>query len=431
MKTVLALYDRAAEARAVVEELEDAGIARDQISIATHSGEYSEYLDDEGYVTYDEEDVSAGEGAAVGAVGGGILGLLAGLGAMAIPGIGPILAAGPIAGLLTGAGVGAVTGGVVAGLVDMGVTEEDAEYYAEGIRRGGTLVTVRTTEEMADTAASIMNMHNPVNIEQRAAAWSEAGWEGYDHEVDEWDREAIVAERDRYADLDTHFVADRDEAVEQVIPIVEEEARIGTRTVQRGGVRIHTHMEEVPVEEQVTLREEHVNVERRPANRAATEADFHPDVDNVIEMTETTEEVVMDKQARVTGEVVVSKDVDTRTETVRDSVRRTEVEVEDLDASTMDTDYDNSEFNTYESTFRQDYDTNYTTSDYTWEQYRPAYQYGYSLATHPQYGTRDWTAVEPEARRNWEERNEGTWEEFKDAVRRGWNEVREEVQEMV
>jgi uncharacterized protein (TIGR02271 family) len=436
MKSVLALYDNSADAHEVVQELQDAGFHRDHISIATHSGEYGEYLDDDGRLVYDDEDVSAGEGAAVGAVGGGILGLLAGLGAMAIPGVGPILAAGPLAGALVGAGAGAVTGGVVGGLIDMGVPEEDAGYYAEGIRRGGTLVSVRTDDDMANEAAAIMNRYNPVDLDSRAASWQEAGWTGYDADADYYDTDMIATERDSYSDRRTNYTMDRDVDMdidrevdgERVIPVVEEEIRVGKRTVQRGGVRVHTDVEEMPVEEDVTLREEHVRVERRPVDRAATDADFVADSSGVIEMTETAEEVVVDKQARVIEEVVISKDVDTHTETVRDTVRRTDVEVEELGTERV-TDRDYDDFTTYETRFREDFDTNYRDSGYTWDQYRPAYQYGYSLGTHPRYSSSDWATIEPEARREWETRNEGTWEDFKDSVRRGWNEVREEVRQ--
>jgi uncharacterized protein (TIGR02271 family) len=110
---------------------------------------------------------------------------------------------------------------------------------------------------------------------------------------------------------------------------MEEQIDIGKRAVERGGVRVRTYVRETPVEEQVTLREEHVRVERRPADRAAD--DLLPDAfqDRTIEVRETAEEAVVSKTARVTEEVVIRKDVEERVETVRDTVQRTEVEVED------------------------------------------------------------------------------------------------------
>ena len=133
-KTIVALYDEFANARQAVEALVDAGFERDDISMVASdaSGEYAEYVN---------EDVTAEEGAGFGAV----VGALVGLGVALIPGIGPVLAAGPLAAALMagiGAAAGAVTGGIVAALVDFGVPEDHAQYYAEGVRRGGTLVTV-------------------------------------------------------------------------------------------------------------------------------------------------------------------------------------------------------------------------------------------------------------------------------------------------
>ena len=114
------------------------------------------------------------------------------------------------------------------------------------------------------------------------------------------------------------------------IPVVEEELRVGKREVNRGGVRVYSHVTERPVEEDVQLREEHVRVQRNPVNRPASEADFQAFKEGTVELTETTEEPVISKQARVVEEVVVGKDVTDRTQTVRDSVRRTDVEVEEV-----------------------------------------------------------------------------------------------------
>lgn len=118
---------------------------------------------------------------------------------------------------------------------------------------------------------------------------------------------------------------------EIALPVIEEEIRVGKRTVERGGVRVRTRVEEIPVEEQVRLREETVHVERRPVNRAVTDADAAAVRGGVIEVTEVGEEAVVAKQARVVEEVVVGKEVVEHQETVRDTVRRTDVEVEQID----------------------------------------------------------------------------------------------------
>src|SRR3982751_6408840 len=105
------------------------------------------------------------------------IGLVAGAAALTIPGIGPFIAAGPIAAALAGAGIGAAAGGAIGALVHLGVPEEEAHYYAEGVRRGGTLITVNaSTDEMATCAAMVMKNHGAADIEQRAAQWKQQGW---------------------------------------------------------------------------------------------------------------------------------------------------------------------------------------------------------------------------------------------------------------
>ena len=117
---------------------------------------------------------------------------------------------------------------------------------------------------------------------------------------------------------------------EIAFPVIEEQLQVGKRAVRRGGVRVVTRMSERPVEENVTLREEHVRVERRPADRDVTAADMAGMKDGVIEVTETNEEAVVSKQARVVEEIVVNRDVVDCEETVRDTLRRTDVDVQNV-----------------------------------------------------------------------------------------------------
>jgi hypothetical protein len=146
--------------------------------------------------------VDDASGAAAGAVTGGVVGGAAGLAAslmgLAIPGIGPIIAAGPIVSLLTGAGVGAVAGGLIGGLTDMGVSQPDAEYYAEAVRRGGALVTVRADDARAERAADIMRAHGAIDIERRVQQWRERGWTGFDQNAEPYTSERLDVERDGY-----------------------------------------------------------------------------------------------------------------------------------------------------------------------------------------------------------------------------------------
>jgi uncharacterized protein (TIGR02271 family) len=205
------------------------------------------------------------------------------------------------------------------------------------------------------------------------------------------------------------------------IPVVEEELQVGTRQVRRGGVRLYTRVTERPVEETVCLRDETVHVERHPVDRPATEADFAAAKEGTLEVTETDEEAVARKQARVVEEVVVGKAQEERTETVRDTVRRTEVEVEELGSARTRAARG---FDAYDADFRGHYTTSLAGRGHPYERWSPGYRYGYELASDRRYAGRDWTALEPEARRGWEAQQKGTWEEFKDTVRYAWEKVR-------
>jgi uncharacterized protein (TIGR02271 family) len=229
----------------------------------------------------------------------------------------------------------------VQSLTRLGVPEDDAHLYAEGVRRGGTLLIGEVSDDNMERALAIIERSSPVDLDERGEHYRTAGWSRYDAEAD-YSVEQAAEERSRYAtglrSAATEFrqanqvaPARHGEAAsgEETIPVMEEQIDIGKRAVERGGVRVRTYVRETPVEEQVTLREEHVRVERRPADRAAE--DLTPDAfqDRTIEVRETAEEAVVSKTARVTEEVVIRKDVEERVETVRDTVQRTEVEVED------------------------------------------------------------------------------------------------------
>jgi uncharacterized membrane protein len=196
--TLSALYDNASDAQNAVQELVNNGFARENISVIASdaAGEYATY---HGQEMPESETL---DGAATGAVLGGMGGLVLGLAALAIPGIGPVLAAGPLASALVsagiGAGVGAVAGGLIGALVDMGLDEEQAAYYAEGVRRGGMLVTVQVADQMVDQAMDVLDSYNPVDLEERINHWREYGWSGYDPDAEPYTVEQIERERDRY-----------------------------------------------------------------------------------------------------------------------------------------------------------------------------------------------------------------------------------------
>jgi uncharacterized protein (TIGR02271 family) len=250
------------------------------------------------------------KGAGAGAALGGAAGLLVGLAALPIPGIGPIIAAGPIAAALAGAGVGAVAGGGIGALTNMGIPEHEAHTLAEGIRRGGTLVTVSADDDdMADKAVEIMRDHGAIDIDERSRQWRTSGWTGSGAANQEVESTTMQGQ-------------------EEVIPVTKEELRVGKRQVERGGVRVFSHVTERPVEETVRLQEEHVDIERRPVDRPISAAGEEAFQEQTFEVRETEEQPVVEKQARVVEEVVIGKETTAREETIRDTVRETEVDVE-------------------------------------------------------------------------------------------------------
>ena len=210
--------------------------------------------------------------------------------------------------------------------------------------------------------------------------------------------------------------------------MVEEDISISKREVERGHVRIYSRVTEHPVEEAVRLREEKVTVERRPVDRPATDADFAAAAaQQVIEMTETVEEPVVSKQARVVEEVVVQKEVDRAYgDGARDGAAHRGGGPTGAgghhDGQARPTAPQG--FAAYDTTFREHYTTAFANSGAAYAAYEPAYRYGYELGTNERYRGRDWAALEAEARRDWEARHPSTWERFKDAVRYGWNSVR-------
>lgn len=184
-------------------------------------------------------------------------------------------------------------------------SEEERGYYQEAARHGGALLTVRVPDEETSRVADIIESHHPVDLDRRMEEWGGTGAMGG----------PMGAPRSTTA------------TGEASIPIAQEELQVGKRAVQRGAVRIHSHIVTEPVEEQVRLREEQAVVERTPVERPVVsgEAAFQ---ERTIEVEEMGEEAVASKQARVTEEISVGKQETERSETVRDTVRKTKVEVE-------------------------------------------------------------------------------------------------------
>lgn len=188
-RTVSKLYDSYSQAQRAVEALEQAGFSSSEVSLI------SRYRDDN---TLADEASGATTGATAGAVVGGGTGLLAALGVIAIPGIGPLVAAGVLATTLVGAAGGSVVGGLIGALTDFGVSEDDAHVYSEAVRRGSSLVTVRTDDDRLATADAILNAHTPVDVGQRRQAYMKSGWSKYDPASKGYTAEEIRKERERY-----------------------------------------------------------------------------------------------------------------------------------------------------------------------------------------------------------------------------------------
>lgn len=182
IRTVTGLFDDYDQAAKSVDQLEALGIPQADISIlASNEGDrHAGIVAPNNRSGETESDASdgAGTGATLGTVLGGGAGLLTGLGLMAIPGVGPVVAAGWLVATLTGAGVGAAAGGLLGGLTGAGLSDDDAETYAEGVRRGGTLVTVRADEARADRVTAILNEHGSIDVDERAQNWRAEGWTG-------------------------------------------------------------------------------------------------------------------------------------------------------------------------------------------------------------------------------------------------------------
>jgi hypothetical protein len=198
VKTIVGSFDSFNEAHQVANDLRAAGFLDSDISIVANNaaGDYRE--DSRVAVAKDSDTSATAKGAVTGAVVGGGAGLAASLAGLAIPGIGPIIAAGPIVATLAGAGTGAVAGGLIGGLVDLGVPETDAQYYAEAVRRGGALVTVRTDEARAGEVTDILRQHGAVDIEGRVERWRETGWERFDQDAPPYTPEQIQRDRAMY-----------------------------------------------------------------------------------------------------------------------------------------------------------------------------------------------------------------------------------------
>lgn len=205
-------------------------------------------------------------------------------------------------------------GGLNDRLVSAGIPQQDAQIYSSGIQQGGGLVILQgLSDTEAGRAADILDRHNVVDITGRTNNYS-----------------STMTSRDTTRTGMTNLY----QGAEVKVPIIEEELHVGKREVQGGGVRVNTRVEEVPVNEQVTLREETVDIHRKPVSREVTDADFATIQQGSFEVVEHDEQAVVSKQARVVEELHIKKNVEERVENIQDTVRRTDVDVDQVGGQT-------------------------------------------------------------------------------------------------
>ncbi len=275
-----------------------------------------------------------------------------------VPGWGTLAANGPMRDMLASS---PTSDGMRGALLNLGVSVRDVERCAEAIRQGAVLEAVVVDDDKEPDARAIMGRH------ARAPAR---------------DVEDIV------------------------VPVVREQLEVGIREVEAGGVRISSHVRELPVEQTITIREERVTVERRIIDRPIeeTEQAFR---DRTIELGTMAEEPVVTKRAHVVEEIRVHKDRNERVEKLTDTLRHTDVQLTELPGERT---FDASR---YREHFAKTYGDRYDLKTIA-----PAYEFGERLARRD--GSGDWNKVELEARATWEQQRPGTWDRFKAAILAGW-----------
>jgi len=268
------------------------------------------------------------------------------------------------------------------------VPSSDADVYLEGVRQGGTIITATVADSAVGRATEILSNFNIVNIHDHAT------------ELKKVDSKLELKDAAKYDD---------------VIDVIEEELEVGKEQVERGRLRIYNVVTEREVTQNVTLRDETIKVNRRPINREVRITDdlFKA---RSFEIAEVDEIAKVAKTARVVEEVSLGKEVVDKIETIKETLRRQDVEIEEIPAARS--------FQEYEGDFRSFYDKNLTNSGVTYDGLKPAFNYGYALATREPFRSSPWSAVEADSRKIWEAKNPGTWEQNAAVIKYAWEKVR-------
>lgn len=220
--------------------------------------------------------------------------------------------------------------GIFSGLMnwvrDFGIHDKESEIIAECVRRGGSMVAVKSPNDLVETVSDILSRHGAVDIDQRADFYRKSGFQKFDEASPAFTRDEMIAERERFAP-----------GGEFAIPVIEENVKVGKKMIPHSRIRIISRVTEQPITQDISLRQEHVEVERRATDRALNSGDINAFKEGTVELTESEEVPVVTKEARVKEEVIVKRDVEEHIETVHDTALRRDVVVERVDEKNSST----------------------------------------------------------------------------------------------
>jgi uncharacterized protein (TIGR02271 family) len=407
---VVGVFHDIEDARDAVEALKDAGFAADNVGLLAHDRERGrEVAEETGAHSH------AGQGAATGLIAGGILGgvggWLVGIGALAIPGVGPFIAAGAFGAALTGAAVGAGVGAIAGALIGLGIPEDEATYYEGEVRGGRTLVTVRA-DGRYDEAREIMRDHGAYDIEDRGTerASSRTAAMG---SASTGRRDDVLENR---PGTPASTTASGSTPTDQgTVQLRQEELRARKQQVETGQVTLGKNVVEERRTMDVPVTREEITIERQPVERRPSDRPI-ADSDTTIEVPVREERVEVQKQPVVYEEVAVGKRAVTETQSVSDTVRREEARIN------REGDVNVQGWNDAMPTYRQRWQQRYGNSGGRWEDYEPNYRYGYEMRSRPEYRGRSFSDVEPRMRSDWEQRYPNTpWDRARENIRETWD----------
>lgn len=321
-KKIVGVFHNEHEASEAIRDLKRQGFLTEDISVIARNKDDVESISDE---TGTKAPEGLATGAATGGLLGGVTGLLAGIGALAIPGIGPIIAAGPIAATLAGAAVGAGTGGLVGGLIGLGFPEEEAESYNSYIDEGRILVMVDVDSSRAGTVYSVFRNHNSANADRYIDEGSMPG-EAMDTGLDTMNStpDHVVPGTEHGTGALNNARTDEEEA--RNLRLREEQLDVSKNKVQTGEVEVRKEVVEEQKTINVPVSHEEIVIERRAVNNDSTATPIG--TDETIRIPVSEEQVDVQKNTVVTGEVGIHKREVQETEQVKDTVKREEARVD-------------------------------------------------------------------------------------------------------